>query len=276
MDVYALFISPTGNTATAARSLARGLADVVGDGDFYSIDITPFEARKGVYDFGEGDVVVIGVPTYAGRVPNKLLPYLQESVQSCGAKALAVVTYGNRAYDDALKELCITLDEGGFDMVGAVACVGEHAFTDKLAGGRPNEDDIGALYEIGKTVGKTLKKDSNKVLDMSILPGREPESMEYYVPKKTDGERAVFLKDMPLTDETKCNGCGECRAICPMGCFRNSVTNPEGTCIKCQACVKVCPNAAKYFDSADLKEHIAALERDFANNSLEIQSFLIE
>ena len=268
-NVFAIFISPTGNTKKAVRAIAKGIADKVADGDFFSIDITARELRKGVLDFGPGDIVILGVPTYAGRVPNKLLPYLTEAVYGDGAYGIPVVTYGNRAFDDSLKELATIMYNNGMDIIGGCAAVGEHAFTSKLAPGRPNEEDLAKLNEYGMKLGTMLKKarDDKDIhfINPENLPGHPEEAFEYYVPKKDDGEPASFLKALPVTDSDKCIQCGECRGICPMGCYQNSLTEAEGTCIKCQGCIKVCPVGAKSFQNEDLSAHIRMLEENYTS-----------
>lgn len=55
--------------------------------------------------------MIAAVPVYAGRVPNVLLKYLN-SMQGYGAKAVPLVLYGNRDYDDALVELTDILRTG--------------------------------------------------------------------------------------------------------------------------------------------------------------------
>ena len=274
LNVFAIYISPTGNTKEAVRAIAKGVASKVSDGDFFSIDLTPRDLRKGVLEFGPGDVVILGVPTYAGRVPNKLLSYLTEAIYGDGAYAIPVVTYGNRAFDDSLKELAVIMFDNGMDIIGGCAAVGEHAFTDKLGTGRPNEEDLASLNEYGIKIGDILKKAKSehdvRVINPDSLPGHDAEAFEYYVPKKEDGEPASFLKALPVTDTSKCTGCGECRAICPMGCYRDSLTEASGTCIKCHGCVKACPVGAKSFDSEDLASHIRMIENNFAKNSNDV------
>ena len=98
--------------------------------------------------------------------------------------------------------------------------------------------------------------------------------MEYYKPVKTDGKPAAFLKVKPKTHESECNGCGKCREICPMNCFVNDLVVPEGTCIKCMACVADCPNKAKYFTDEDLAGHRMMLEGNFADIYRKIETFM--
>lgn len=263
-SVFALFFSPTGNTEKAVRAIAGEIAGVIGGGDYYAIDLTSPDARRSVYDFAEDDVVVIGTPVYAGRIPNKLLPFLEESVYGDGARVVSVVTYGNRAFDDAVKELSGIMYDNGMDVMGAAAVPAEHAFTNKLAGGRPDGADLESLREFGRKMGKKLK-DNAKPLNVNSLPGRDFDKMEYYTPLKEDGTPAKFLKAMVVTDTDKCTGCGECRYVCPMNCFKNSVSKPEGTCIKCQGCIRVCPEGAKSFNDEDFLSHVKMIEENYGD-----------
>ena len=272
--VFALGISPTGNTEKAVRYVASGIADKLSGGDYFYIDITQPDARDGVYEFGAGDIVILGCPTYAGRIPNKLMPYIKESIYGSGAIGISLVTYGNRAYDDALKEMAYIMQNNDFEMLAALAVPAEHAFSSMLAEGRPNNEDLDNLYSFGIKIGETIKSGKYKTLNLPAIPGRMPEEMKYYVPKKENGEAASFLKAMPITDESKCTGCGECRRKCTMGCYDNSLTQPEGICIKCQGCIKACPNGAKRFDDADFLSHVGFLEKNYSNVVREIEFFV--
>ena len=42
-----------------------------------------------------------------------------------------------------------------------------------------------------------------------------------------------------------------------------TVSGKTGVCIKCQACVRGCPEHAKYFDDAAFLSHVAMLEQNF-------------
>lgn len=272
-EVIALYISPTGNTKKAVKAVAKGIADKLNGGDFFAIDITPQEARKNVYEFGEEDIVVIGCPTYAGRVPNKLMPYLRESVFGLNTPSVAVVTYGNRAYDNSLKELTDIMLCNDFDVMNAVAVPAEHAFSQKLAAGRPDEVDTEQLVSLGNDIADAIMKGEQKHVDYDEIPGEDVEQMTYYTPLKEDEEAAAFLKAMPITDTEKCKGCRECVYVCPMNCYMNSVSEPEGICIKCQGCVKACPEGAKYFSNEDFVSHVRYLEKNYADENKEIEIY---
>lgn len=270
MEVFALYFSPTGNTKEVVRALAKGIAKVVSGNDFYSIDLTAKGDRDSVYEFGPKDIVIVGMPTYAGRIPNKIEPYVSSSIYGKDALCIPVVTYGNRAFDDSLKELATILTNNEMILCGAAAVPCEHAFSSFLATDRPTDEDLSALTAFGTKLGKSILDGKNKSLKLSDIPGRDMESSQYYRPLKEDGEPASFLKAMPKTDEGKCTGCNECKFICPMGCFDNSVIEPEGICIKCHGCVNVCPAGAKYFDDEDLKSHIKMLEKNYGSEENDI------
>jgi formate hydrogenlyase subunit 6/NADH:ubiquinone oxidoreductase subunit I len=53
------------------------------------------------------------------------------------------------------------------------------------------------------------------------------------------------MPDLPLLDETRCTGCGDCVRICPVDCLAMSGPLPwlprPGDCIACALCVTLCP-----------------------------------
>ena len=258
--VYALYFSPTGNTALAARTVAHKLAERF-DAPCSEIDITLPAAHAKPHTFGSGDFVVVAGPTYAGKLPNKMLPYYQEQLHGCGALAAAVVTFGNRSFDNSLAELCAVLQKNEFCPVGAGAFVGTHAFSDKLAPGRPSAEDLQALREFADAVAAKVLAAQGPLT--AVQPTGDA-AAPYYVPKGVDGQPAKFLKAKPLTHEDRCTGCGLCAQECPMGSI--DMADPKqvtGVCIKCQSCVRKCPHGAKYFTDEAFLSHIAMLEQNF-------------
>ena len=186
--------------------------------------------------------------------------------------AAALVTYGNRSFDHALAELQACLTENGFEMAGAGAFPAQHAFAwdepermaeqGLLGSGRPDEEDLAALAAFGDALVRKLHNADPAGLRPVDVPGDA--DGPYYRPRGLDGEPKQFLKAKPATDPARCDRCGLCAKVCPMGAV--SETEPSvvpGTCIKCHACVKSCPHRAKYFDNADYLSHRKMLERDF-------------
>lgn len=70
--------------------------------------------------------------------------------------------------------------------------------------------------------------------------GGRPEMMCLPLEPAEGGRIKLWVTD-------KCTGCGLCRAICPMGCIRQSGTEKpvwEGLCTQCLACLHRCPAGA--------------------------------
>ncbi len=256
--VWAVYYSATGTTAKVVRAAAEGIAEKLGLPMEERSFTRPGE-RAETLNFTAEDLVVAGSPTYAGKLPNKLLPDFQEKLRGNGALAVAVVLFGNRSYDNSLAELRAVLEADGFRPIAAGAFVGRHAFTDELAFGRPGWSDLAEVREFaGKTAEKVLAGDLTPVQ----VPG-DP-AAPYYVPKGVDGEPVKFLKAKPKTHLSRCNGCGACVRACPMGAIDPAdVSQVPGTCIKCQSCVRKCTRGAKYFDDPAFLSHVAMLEQHF-------------
>ena len=102
--VHAVYFSGTGTTEKTVCRIAAQAAQQLG-AELSAMDFTPPQARQETLHFAPEELVIFGVPTYAGRVPNVLLPFLKERVQGGGALAAAVVLFGNRNFDDSLIEL---------------------------------------------------------------------------------------------------------------------------------------------------------------------------
>lgn len=261
--VTAVYFSATGNTKKIATAVAAKMAEALG-AELAEISIADPAVREGKLTFGEGEVAVIGVPTYAGKTPNKLLPYLQEGFDGNGAVAVPVVTFGNRSFDNSLAELVSVMAANGFGIAGAGAFACRHAFTDVLANGRPNDADLAEAADLGAKAAAKVQA-AGAAADLAAIEVDGDADAPYYIPKGVDGQPAKFLKAKPLTDSEKCSQCGVCASKCPMGSINpENVSEVTGVCIKCQACIRGCANGAKYFEDEAFLSHVKMLEQNFA------------
>lgn len=264
--VKGLYFSGTGTTEKIVRRITADLAQHLGVQQAL-FDFTTPAAREEEQVFDAATLVVVGVPVYAGRVPNVLLPYLKGKLRGCGALAVPVVLFGNRNFDDGLIELRNILEEDGLHTVAAAGFVGEHSFSRTLGAGRPDEADMALAADFAR-------KAAERVTSLEAIPetpvevrGETP-VRPYYTPRDRQGNPVNILKVKPKTDMGKCNQCGLCAQLCPMGSISfEDASKIEGICIKCCACVKKCPVGAKYYDDAGYLYHQHELEEGFARRA---------
>lgn len=261
--VWAVYFSGTGTTKTTVTRLAAGIAGAWGV-PVAELDFTTPVARQETYDLSGEELVVLGVPVYAGRVPNVLLPFLTEKLQGNGALAVPVVLFGNRNFDDGLIELRDILAADGFCPVAAGAFVGEHAFSRTLGAGRPDRTDQAEMDDFARRVAQRVTSLASAPAEPVAVAGETP-VRPYYTPRDRHGNPINILKVKPQLRREQCTGCGLCADRCPMGSIsREDVAAVTGICIKCCACVKGCPTGARYFDDAGYLYHKSELEEGYS------------
>lgn len=223
MEVYEIVFSPTGGTKKVADALASGLGPQAGP-----LDLTT-KGNKAVQFSPEG-LAVIAVPSFGGRVPAPAAQRLS-ALKGGGCPAVLVVVYGNRAYDDALRELQDLTEKAGFQPVAAVAAVAEHSILRQFAPGRPNAADSVQLREFAAQIRAQM---SGPVSGRLSLPGN--------IPTKP----AAGLSMVPKAGKA-CTECGVCAGECPVDAI--DASRPRNAdrhrCISCMRCVAVCPQRVR-------------------------------
>jgi len=258
--VYSVFFSATGTTEKIASRIGFNIASAL-NGELEIINFTPLNERSIERSFSPDDIVILATPTYAGRVPNLIVKYV-ESIMGNGAIGVPVVLFGNRSFDDSLMELKNIMIDNNFKVVGAGAFVGAHSFSYTLGKGRPDTEDMAKADLLSNMVVEKINK--NDLSCPENIKGRNPIG-PYYTPLGLDGNPVNILKVRPLTSD-KCDNCGLCAVLCPMGSINPE--NPKeyvgkGICIKCGACIKKCPKGAKYYTDEQFLSHKAYIEQHF-------------
>lgn len=266
--VTAVYFSATGTTEKVVTAAAALIAEQLG-AEYAEYDFTLPQAREAVPKFSAGELVVFGVPVYAGRIPNLLLPYVK-TIQGNGAAGIPIVLFGNRAYDDALIELRDVMQDNGFHTVAAAAFVGEHSFSTVLGAGRPDAEDMEQVRAFAELSAQKLDMLARFGAPVEVNGAKD---RVYYQPKRTDGKKIDIRKVKPQTSDA-CDHCGLCAQLCPMGAIDpNDVTSTPGICIKCGACIKKCPKQAKYFDDEGYLYHKRDLEEKFSARRAQVELF---
>ena len=272
-NVWAVYWSPCGGTEKVTKTIAGATADSLKTGEVKVYDWTLPAAREKALTFTEEDLIVLGTPVYAGRVPNKAMPYIRDMITADGAMAVPVVCYGNRAYTDALMESGLLLMANGFKLLGGAAVVTQHVMNKNLAAGRPTTQEFADLAAFGvKLADKAAAiAEGRLAYTPAQLPGNNPVG-PYYKPLEADGVTpANFMKAKPVLHAELCTKCGICAAVCPMGSI--SAEDPAivtGICVKCHACINKCPTGTRYFDNASLTSHIRYVYEHNVDNVFDI------
>lgn len=274
--VSGVWFSPTGTTEKTVSAIIESIQkNLKNDCELNKTSLTLPREREDPLVYKSDDIVVFGVPVYAGRVPNILLKYL-DTIKGNQAIGIPVVLYGNRNYDDALVELSDIMRKNGFKVMAAGAFIGEHSFSQILGRKRPDKDDIEKAKDFGIKISdkiKNMDRDIDIDIDIELkIKGNQP-YRSYYRPRDINGEFYDFRKIKPKTND-RCIDCKICVSLCPVGSIDlDDVSKISGICIKCGACVKKCPVEAKYYDDANYLKHKNELEEEYESRK-EIEIFL--
>lgn len=273
-QVWSVWFSPTGTTRRVVTALSQSLAQGL-DADWkeYSFNLPP--AREKALSFSPEDLVVLGVPVYAGRVPNLMLPYIRDRIRGNGALAVPVVLFGNRSFDDGLMELRCVMQDNGFHPVAAAAIVGAHAMSDTLGAGRPDGEDMALVDQLARRTLEKLRALTEPPAQAVEVDGCDP-VRPYFTPRDRNGDPIPdFLKAKPTLLPELCTRCGACARLCPLHSIDpEEVSRVPGKCIKCCACVKGCPTGARRFDHPAFLYHARDLEALYGGRRAQSRIFL--
>lgn len=231
MDLKKIIFSATGRTEKVTDILIQGL-------DTSSEKIDLLDRNKNFLEIclAETDICMLAVPSYSGRVPKEAVQRISK-IKGNGAKAILVVVYGNREYEDTLLELKETAENAGFVPVAAVAAIAEHSIMHQFATGRPDKKDREELLSYANFVKEKIE--NPKPLK---VPGKKPYRAYGNIPLKPQVKR-------------NCNHCGKCARECPTGAIsmKDYMKLDKSLCISCMRCVEICPRKARKLNPILLK-----------------------
>ena len=219
--------SPTGGTKKVADAIT---AD-------FSIPVVEMDLTKtdSAVTLGDNDALMVVLPVYAGRVPQISLERLS-ALKGNGQKAVAVVVYGNREFDDALLETRDALEASGFQVIAAAAFIAEHSIVRTIAAGRPDAEDEALCRQFA--------------LDVMA---KADDTAPVWVPGNTPYKELKPSAFHPAANEN-CVKCGACAQQCPVGAIPldNPCLTDNELCINCMRCVQVCPVRSRALPDAFL------------------------
>lgn len=229
MNLNTLYYSPTKTT----KKIVDTIADEIGEVS-YSYDITLVPNRQKSLTFSEDDLLILGLPVYAGRIPIVVAHFIKQLFGN-NTPVVLIAVYGNRHYDDALVEMNDILCIQGFKPIAAGAFIGEHSYTPKIATDRPDGQDLDKCRSFAKDIS-ALEDYKNLYLEVK---GNRPYK-----------KRPSFEPIGP-TVHNNCISCGQCVSNCPVNALtlNDKIVVDEDKCIRCHSCVRVCPTKAIRFDN---------------------------
>ena len=255
--IITIYFSPNGTTKKIVNKIAKGL----GNYDIQEVNLTAKENRNVERHFNEDDLVIIGLPVYADRLP-ELSKEIFKNIKGNNTPTVAIVSYGNRAYGDALLELKDSLVKLGMRVIAGSAIVAEHCFNKNVASNRPDaEDDIKILDFANQINDKIQSIKTIESLPDVFVKGNYP-----YHPLKSH--------QVPSGDE-KCIACGLCKENCPVNAIHESnfkLTDGE-VCIGCGSCVNICPTGSRAVRNEGFIQFIKKLE-EIAKERKEMEVFI--
>jgi len=229
-----VYFSPTGTTRKVLEGIATGITPAM-------IEFTDLSAAGAeiCFDKKQPDLAIIGMPTYASRIPPEAAS-LFKRLHGKGIPIVLVAIYGNNKFGDILLEMKDIAISRGFLPVAAAAFIGEHSFSTKdkpIAAGRPDLEDINDAEKFGELIRKKmLEHDVNSANKHVEVPGDFPYREWRKIPAQP-----------PVSNEDLCIKCNKCELACPVNAIKidQQVLTDTDLCIFCCACVKECPASAR-------------------------------
>lgn len=219
------YFSPTGGTRKAGELFCQGISREVKEVNLGS--------RTKEAEQPSGETVVAAVPVFGGRIPEFAAEKLKK-LEGKGKKAVTLVVYGTRAYEDALLELNNIMKEQGFQVIASAALVAQHSMAPEVGAGRPDDQDAAEIRAFAEKVLQKLET-GECMADSVAVPGNDPYKQ---------------WKAMPVTPISlpSCHRCGACAAVCPVGAIHleeETVATDQEACMLCMACTAACPEHAR-------------------------------
>lgn len=237
--LHVVYFSPTGGTRRVARRFLSAARSALPTLELFEHDITLPEMRSAVLRFDAQDLVLFCAPSYFGRMPAILRGF--KGLAAEGALGVPVAVFGNRDWDDTIREIGALMTDEGFAVTAGAAFVGRHSQWPSLGAGRPNDADEADmakfLTSLMMKIGAAVAAGSAEKLAVKL--SGEGEMRPY----------GVIPTPPRVLDPKDCCRCGSCAEKCPAGIIDPmdfTVTDPEA-CLGCRACITACPNGARNY-----------------------------
>ncbi|MBK5241100.1 EFR1 family ferrodoxin [Clostridium sp.] len=255
--VTVIYFSPNGST----KKIVNKVAEDIGGYTVEEIDLTSVESRNKKRKFSTDELVVIGFPVYADRLP-VVCNEIFKNIEGNNTPTIAIVSYGNRDYGDALLELTEGLKKSNMKVISGAAIIGKHCLNNNVATNRPDKEDNIKISEY-----------ANKIRDKINNIVQIEETEDIYV-KGSYPYKPLKSHMVPIGD-LKCIQCGLCEEKCPANAIdkKDFRQTNDSECIFCGACINICPTNARDIKEESFKSFMKKLET-IAKERKEIETFI--
>ncbi len=232
-----IYFSATGTTERVMEALG---------GDTMSkVNVTAGAPSADDLKFGADDLIFLGFPVFGGRVPAFYLERIAV-LTGGGCKAVVVAVYGNRHYDDAVREMQNFATAHGCEVVAAITAVAQHSIAPTIATDRPDSEDLARLHEFAVEIDRRLLAG-----ELTALPVAPEQPYKEY-------------RQLPILPQSgaDCSLCGVCADEGPTGAIAigNELTTDPARCILCMRCVALIPSDARALPSEVLAQVTAMIQ----------------
>lgn len=237
--LYNINFSPTGSSLKVAEEIAKAF-----DIEKEIIDLCEKTDKELFMD--QDDICIFSAPCYGGRMPETAEKRISH-IHGKETSAIVCITFGNRAFEDALLEMADCVEANGFQVVAGCAVATEHNIMHIFGRGRPDASDIDEIRKFSLEAARKVKDGKTY---RPLFSGNYPY-------KERHGAK------MPvLVNEKTCISCGSCSQKCPVKAIsEDGMQTDSERCINCMRCINVCPKQSRYLPEESVTALIQRLEK---------------
>jgi ferredoxin len=232
MGTAIYYFSGTGNSLAVARDLAAELGEA-------EVVAVPMAMREGAAAGAECVGVVF--PVYFGGLPLIVDAFLQQ--MPAAEYTFAVATHGSMP-GLSLRQAQRTLGRRGIELAAgfAVEMPGNYI---RLYGAPPEAKQQKLFARWRERASEVAAAVQGRVRSRPPT-GLPPVNWVLAAGYRVHFARRAHTKDRDFRADEKCNGCGWCAQVCPVGNIAMRDGRPVwgGRCEQCYACMQWCPEEA--------------------------------